>query len=101
MKVTAGADSAARRCLVLQTMLWTRQRPATRQGGPNCCTSLHRFLVEICLHTVCTAVFLAHDLHRVSFPLLPNNAHLMLAIIEYFCYRVGNENTKRGKRGKW
>ena len=65
------------------------------------CTSLHRFRGEFCLHKVCTATFLARVLHTVFFPQLPGNARFMLAIIEQSCYLVGNENTKRGNRGKW
>ena len=62
---------------------------------------LHRFQGEFDLHKVCTATFLAHDLHTFFFLRLPKNAQIMLEIIEHCCYRVGNENTKRGKRGKW
>jgi hypothetical protein len=65
------------------------------------CTSLHRFRGEFSLHKVCTATFLAHGLHTVFFPRLPENAQLLLAIIEQYCYLVGNGNTKRSNRGKW
>ena len=65
------------------------------------CTSLHRIRGDIGLHKVCTDGFLAHELHTVFFPLLPTKAQFILVNAVLCCYLVGNENTKRGKRGKW
>jgi hypothetical protein len=58
------------------------------------CTTLHRFWGEFGLHNVCTADFLALDLHTVLFPSLPKNTQKMLENIEYICYCMGNENSK-------
>ena len=102
--VTSTADS---RKTMAKGVLSSRRRSGRARGQPratagqNLCTGLHRFRGEFGLHKVCTATFLAHDLHTVFFPPLPKNAQIMLANIEYACYCLGNECIKRSKRGKW